>query len=185
MLSWLVACAKEVVSLNVRWLILQDGQTGLSFGLLSVFHVLLGLTLWSLLATTSRGPGAVGEVLVLREERDVERGSPYKASDEAPLMEAGGQYERRYRPRRRRRSNINSVHKIESSSEEDEQYPEEHEMRTSSSEESEEEDYESGEELAASKKVEIVYASRMKHGASALMAKSNGKARFCRKVRHS
>ena len=150
--------------------------------LLAVFHLLLGLTVWSLLATTSRGPGAVGEMLVHQERKDIEESHEDDTSVQQPFI---GHSERRikFRRRERRTGSSNSRVASGSSSEEEDYYSLDHEMRTSSSEES---DYDENEgDPQFGNKVQIIYPGRLATSASALMAKSNGKARFCRKVSHS
>lgn len=77
----------QVISLNVKWMILQAHRTLASFLFLSIFHLLLAMTLWSLYEIVHRGPGMVGETLVggtLGQdgdlgERDLEAGNPSTA----------------------------------------------------------------------------------------------------------
>lgn len=207
----------QVMSLNVKWLVLQQRRIGLAFVFLSVFHVLFGLLLWCLLTTTSRGPGYVGEVLHAPSKSngtaqasidDLEHGPATAATaghsapaeeESAPLVSHGADDRRvsdnrdtDYSHRRRARRAGSSPYSTED--DEDRTISEALEVHASSSSDSEANSSDDG--MAGRKntsegkrrrngrvnlKPHIVYPSDMRGGA-ALMAKANGKARFCRKV---
>ena len=201
------------MSINVRWLILRQHRTTLAFVLLSIFHAIFGMTLWSLVVCAGRGPGAVGERMNevtltsasgshrgrgSQDERDLEGG------EEAPLMPAeqsaednasGPPQHRRRRRRRKQGSGTASAGRYSPAVTEED--PEEAgasdhlEMRPSSSSEDEDDGDDSetiyGPEAGA--KVQVIYPSQrdapqQQHeaGSGTLMAKANGKVRFCRKV---
>jgi len=158
---------------------LSQHRTGLAFVFIAIFHGLFGLTLWSLLTTVSRGPGAVGEQLLHPSARDAEAGSSGDLSngqrdeeqEQEPLITSAKQARP---PGRRRKTTV-------SSNEDDDL-----ELRGSgSSSEGEHQQDESEDEYDEAETGErrpvIIWPSR-DQGADTVMAKANGKPRFCRKV---
>lgn len=197
--------ALQVISLNLRWMILHQGYIWLSFVFLSIFHFLFVMFMWSLLATVYRGPGAVGEVLTLKtgNNEDLEAGLP---NESAPLMQniedpssdpvnnashhALAPNDQHTQPpasrwRQRPRSSSKS-HSHTSTEDEDDAANQDYlELQPKldygdSSDEELEAGTSNSSNAKKKKDVEIIYPGTLGSRAS-LMAKANGKARFCRK----
>jgi hypothetical protein len=167
--------------------------------------------MWSLLATAYRGPGLVGETLTSSSQKggaetvDLEAGM---ANEAAPLMQnfegssshdrarskgladVPNDYSKQSRPQWRRRS---SSSRGRSSSEEEETANDDYlelQPKNDYGDSSSDEDEGDGSDAhptasnskhakKTKKETEIVYTGSM--GSSSLMAKANGKARYCRK----
>lgn len=199
----------QVISLNLRWVILQQHHVWLSFIFLSIFHFLFIMFMWSLLATVYRGPGAVGEVLTSKaggspgDNEDLEAAL---SSEAAPLMqniedtsppsititnpENGVVSPPPHAPKwRRQRSSSKSHHSNAGSDDENDGSPGEDYLElqpTIDYGDSSDDDEEGSSNEASSKKSkkhakkDIEIIYPGKLGTS-LTAKANGKARFCRK----
>ena len=176
--------SQQVISLNLEWLLLTAGRPGLAFCLIAVFNFLFWMTLWCLTTAVNRGPGAVGE------QYETASSIPDHAEqgEQAPLMAGLDTAEQesldngKLRPRRRSRRKSSNASSSEADIEEGER--DYLEMRPSHSSDEEDEDESDGFEAAygpeAGEKVQTIFPGAS--GGSTVMAKANGKARFCRKV---
>lgn len=197
-------CNIQVISLNLRWLILHEHSIWRSLTLLSIFHFLFIMFLWSLLATVYRGPGAVGEVLISKtaDNQVLEAGMQ---NESAPLMQnieesssnapndASGSNGQLSQPpllpgsRWRQRSSSNS-HSHSSTDDEDGAPNQDYlelqpklDYGDSSDDESDPGTSKSNDSTNRREKdIEIIYPGTISSNGT-LMAKANGKARFCRK----
>ncbi|KAK9893937.1 zf-DHHC-domain-containing protein [Cystobasidium minutum MCA 4210] len=192
-----------VISLNLRWLILQQQRIWLSFTFLSIFHFLFIMFMWSLLATVYRGPGAVGEVLIAAHPtipEDLEAGLS-NTNESAPLMQnieepaqtatvistsngLSGSQGWRQRSSSKSGSNTGSIDEHDEAQDYLELQPKV-DYGDSSDDDDEAEGDETGESSSKSKSkkkrdrhIEIIYPGEL---GTSLTAKANGKARFCRK----
>ena len=143
------------------------------------------MLLWTLTTAVNRGPGAVGESYATSSSSGP---SNEEQGEQAPLMAALDSEEQdpldpsKLRPRRRSRRKSSNA----SSSEADTEAGDRDYLKMRPSHSSDEEEENDGDSFEAAygpevgEKVQTIYPGAS--GGSTLMAKANGKARYCRKV---
>lgn len=182
--SILVGPVVQVISLGIKWLMLKTQRPKLAFTAIAIFHMLFGMLLWCLTTAVNRGPGAVGEQYLPSSSSSAieEQGEHAPLMSDQHMDEEQDLDANKLRPRRRSRRRSSTASSSEDPEEVDRDYLE---MRPSNS--SDEEDEAGPHSLEAvygqesGEKVQIIFPGST--GGSTVMAKSNGKARFCRKVR--